>query len=297
MSGALEPREGHYRFGEVPVEDIVAIAGTPTYAYDSAIMRRQVERLNKAFSGVPLRMAPFILLSSLLFSYFASALMFDSLLSFFVALGLLGLVRAWKSGGGAGGFGLLALGMGGALYAKGPVALLHLLPLALFAPWWMREQRPRWGRWYAGVALALLGGAALILAWAIPAAWAGGEAYRNAIFWGQTANRMVESFAHRAPERRLSISMGEPLLPVGHALRAIPTQTHPKSPLFQDRGWFWGLHLGPEKHITISIICGGAVRQMRTSLRLPNPTRVSGRKKAALLGESGGTGLFVVVAI
>ena len=145
------------------------------------------------------RMAPFILLSSLLFSYFASALMFDSLLSFFVALGLLGIVRAWKSGGGAGGFGLLALGMGGALYAKGPVALLHLLPLALFAPWWMREQRPRWGRWYAGVALALLGGAALILVWAIPAAWAGGEAYRNAIFWGQTAHRMVDSFAHRAP--------------------------------------------------------------------------------------------------
>ena len=49
------------------------------------------------------------------------------------------------------------------------------------------------------MALALLGGAALILAWAIPAAWAGGEAYRNAIFWGQTAHRMVDSFAHRAP--------------------------------------------------------------------------------------------------
>jgi len=145
------------------------------------------------------RMAPFILLASMLYSYFASALMFDVLLSFFVALGLLGLVRAWKGGGAGGGFVLLALGMGGALYAKGPVALLHLLPPALLAPWWMREQRPRWGRWYAGVALAVLGGAALILAWAIPAAWSGGEVYRNAIFWGQTANRMVESFAHRAP--------------------------------------------------------------------------------------------------
>jgi hypothetical protein len=43
--------------------------------------------------------------------------------------------------------------------------------------------------------------------------------------------------------------------------------------------------------------CVGAVRLMRTSLRLPNPTRVSGGKKAAPLGESGGTGLFVVVAI
>ena len=135
-------------------------------------------------------MAPFILLACLLFSYFAAALMFDAMISFFVALGFLGLVRAWKTQAGAGGFALLSLGLGGALYAKGPVALLHLLPLALFAPWWMREHRPRWGRWYGGVLLALLGGAAMILAWAIPAGFAGGDEYRNAIFWGQTAGRM-----------------------------------------------------------------------------------------------------------
>jgi len=147
------------------------------------------------------RMAPFILLASLLFAYFAAALMFDAMLAFFVALGVLGLVRAWRADESrrAGGFMLLTLGMGGALYAKGPVALLHLLPLALFAPWWMRGQRPRWGRWYAGVALSLLGAAAVILAWAVPAGLSGGEAYRAAIFWGQTANRMVDSFAHKAP--------------------------------------------------------------------------------------------------
>lgn len=144
-------------------------------------------------------MAPFILLASLLYVYFASALMFDAMIAFFVALGWLGLVRAWRTQGGSGGFVLLALGMGGAFYSKGPVALLHLLPAALLAPWWMREDKPRWGRWYLGVLLALLGGAALILAWAIPAGIAGGEAYRNAIFWGQTAGRMVDSFAHRAP--------------------------------------------------------------------------------------------------
>lgn len=145
------------------------------------------------------RMAPFIMFASLLYTYFASALMFDVMLSFFVALGFVGLVRAWHSGAGVGGFVLLSLGMGGALYAKGPVALLHLLPLALFAPWWMREQRPPWRRWYAGVLLALLGSAALILAWAVPAGQSGGEAYRQAIFWGQTANRMVKSFSHQAP--------------------------------------------------------------------------------------------------
>jgi len=142
--------------------------------------------------------APFVLLASLLFTYFATALMFDAMLAFFVALGLYGIVCAWQDGG-AHGFAWLALGLGGALYAKGPVALLHLMPAALFAPWWMRASRPRFGRWYAGVGLALLGGAALILAWAIPAGIAGGPEYRRAIFWGQTAGRMASSFAHRAP--------------------------------------------------------------------------------------------------
>lgn len=145
------------------------------------------------------RAAPFVLLASALYAYFATALMFDAMLTFFVALGLLGIVVAWQDGG-ARGFVWLALGLGGALYAKGPVALLHLMPVALFAPWWMREQRPsHWRRWYAGVGLALLGGAALILAWAVPAGIAGGPEYRNAIFWGQTAGRMASSFAHRAP--------------------------------------------------------------------------------------------------
>ena len=39
----------------------------------------------------------------------------------------------------------------------------------------------------------------IALLWAIPAAIEGGEAYREAIFWGQSANRVVSSFAHRHP--------------------------------------------------------------------------------------------------
>jgi 4-amino-4-deoxy-L-arabinose transferase-like glycosyltransferase len=145
------------------------------------------------------RLAPYVLLSSLLFAYFATALMFDAMLAFFVALGLYGLVVA-RQDGGARGFVWLTLALGGALYAKGPVALLHLLPAALAAPWWAGTPPPAgWRRWYAGIGLAVLGGAALILAWAIPAAMAGGAEYRDAIFWGQTAGRVTSSFAHRAP--------------------------------------------------------------------------------------------------
>jgi 4-amino-4-deoxy-L-arabinose transferase-like glycosyltransferase len=80
---------------------------------------------------------------------------------------------------------------------KGPVILLNLLPITVLAPWW--HPGLKWGRWFGGVGLAVLLGAAIALMWAIPAGIAGGEAYRNAIFWGQTANRMVESFAHRRP--------------------------------------------------------------------------------------------------
>jgi 4-amino-4-deoxy-L-arabinose transferase-like glycosyltransferase len=47
--------------------------------------------------------------------------------------------------------------------------------------------------------LSVLLGAGLALLWAIPAGQHGGEVYRHAIFWGQTANRMVSSFAHQRP--------------------------------------------------------------------------------------------------
>ena len=36
-------------------------------------------------------------------------------------------------------------------------------------------------------------------AWAIPAGMHGGSEYQHAIFWGQTADRMVDSFAHKRP--------------------------------------------------------------------------------------------------
>ena len=50
-----------------------------------------------------------------------------------------------------------------------------------------------------GVLLGVLAGAAAILAWAVPAAISGGPVYTKAIFWGQTAGRVTESFAHREP--------------------------------------------------------------------------------------------------
>jgi 4-amino-4-deoxy-L-arabinose transferase-like glycosyltransferase len=46
---------------------------------------------------------------------------------------------------------------------------------------------------------AIVLGALLALAWAIPAGMAGGEEYRRLIFWGQSAGRIANSFAHKRP--------------------------------------------------------------------------------------------------
>lgn len=143
-------------------------------------------------------MAPLILASFCLWTVFATAIMFDMMLAFFVLLGYVGLAHAWRTGK-SGGFALFAIGLAGGLFSKGPVALLHLLPVALLAPLWATVGAPKWGRWYVGVLLGVLAGAAAILAWAVPAAISGGPAYSQAIFWGQTAGRVTRSFAHREP--------------------------------------------------------------------------------------------------
>lgn len=143
--------------------------------------------------------AGWLLFGSLLWCTFASAAMFDMLIVFFTLLGLIGVIQVWQEGSRSGWLWLgLAIGLG--VLAKGPIILLHSLPVPLLAPWWMGEQRPAsWRAWYAGVLGALLLGAALALAWALPAALAGGETYARAILWRQTAGRIVESFAHDRP--------------------------------------------------------------------------------------------------
>ncbi len=149
------------------------------------------------------QLAPFILLSCLIWSIFTSATMFDVLLTFWVLLGLIGLVRVWQWGPETSGmkilgsWGLFSLAIAGGILTKGPVIFLHLLPVALLARNW--QNIPIKSSWYLAILGSSLTGAILALSWAIPAGLAGGEEYRQAIFWGQTAHRMVDSFAHQHP--------------------------------------------------------------------------------------------------
>ncbi len=141
--------------------------------------------------------AGWLLLGTAFWLFFSTSVIFDVMLTACVLLALLAALRAWR-GEGRGTWGLCGLAIGLGVLAKGPVVLLHVLPPLLLAPWW--GGRGRFGRaWFGGVALAVLLGVAIALAWAVPAAIQGGEEFRRAIFWGQTAGRVTGTLAHKQP--------------------------------------------------------------------------------------------------
>ncbi|PJA59670.1 MAG: glycosyltransferase [Rhodobacterales bacterium CG_4_9_14_3_um_filter_71_31] len=144
-------------------------------------------------------MAPWVLATTGAFLVFASLTTFDAMLTAATLLALLALVWARRGGGRAAwlGFGAaLALGV----LSKGPVILVHTLPVALLMPLWAeRATRPAPGRWYGGVGVGVLTGLALTALWLVPAILNGGPEYRDQVLWGQSAGRMVDSFAHRQP--------------------------------------------------------------------------------------------------
>ena len=142
--------------------------------------------------------ATLLLLGMIYFALFSSAIMFDVVLATWVLVALHGALdldaQRWRRG-----IGLLALGIGLGILTKGPVVLLDAGLVVAFGPWWSETARANKGRWYGALGLGVLGGAAIALAWAIPAAIAGGDKYADAIFLHQTVDRMTKSFAHRRP--------------------------------------------------------------------------------------------------
>lgn len=144
------------------------------------------------------RISSVILFGSLLWTVFSTAVMFDMLIAFFTLLGILGILIAVR-GDDIKGWALTGLAIGLGLLAKGPTILLQILPVAVLAPWWAKDNGIVLHRWYKGIIAAVLLGAVITLLWAIPAGIRGGAVYQHEIFWGQTTDRMVDSFAHKRP--------------------------------------------------------------------------------------------------
>jgi len=157
-------------------------------------------------------LAPWILCGALLWVVTTTLSMFDTMVMFFTLVAPNGVASAATARAEGGvldrgrfvrGWLLFAVGVGLGVLSKGPVVLVFLLPVALFAPfWWSPAQAAvRVGpvKWYVGLVLGVLAGAALALAWAIPAAVIGGEDFARAIFLGQTTERVAGSFSHGRP--------------------------------------------------------------------------------------------------
>lgn len=174
---------------------------SPLFALGTVYLAAGMARLIWPERKAIVDLVPIMLLGSGFWIVFSTLTMFDMMLTFFVTLAIFSVLKLAHAGLSLPRWLLLGAAIGGGVMSKGPVILLHVLPVAVAAPWWIAESRPGsyWKRWYGGLVCSLVLGAAMALCWAIPAGIAGGEVYRNAIFWGQTQGRLVESFAHRLP--------------------------------------------------------------------------------------------------
>ncbi|MDN5923622.1 MAG: glycosyltransferase family 39 protein [Xanthomonadales bacterium] len=143
------------------------------------------------------RTTPWALLGLCYGFMFGLQIMYEVLLAVWVLAALLCLTprhhrsapRWWWFG--------LCVGLG--LLTKGPVMLLHVVFPWLLGPLWNAWAREHRGRWYAFGLLALLGGCAMLAAWAWPAIHLGGDVYAHKLLVKQTAGRLVDAFIHEQP--------------------------------------------------------------------------------------------------
>ncbi|WP_158543475.1 glycosyltransferase family 39 protein [Dyella solisilvae] len=143
--------------------------------------------------------ASWLLLGFLFLVLFSGVVMFDITLCLFVVLGFVAIVSYVQSGRRSA-LALLAFaGMMG-IFAKGPVALLHLAAPILAAPWWSAggQRRISWREVLAMMLAAVLGGLPVLL-WAWGAVHHLSDADAHELLLRQTAGRVVKSFAHNRP--------------------------------------------------------------------------------------------------
>jgi len=171
----------------------------PLFALGNLVLTAKLARRLWPDDDTSHRLAPLMLLAMPVWALWTSLTLYDMPVTFFTLLGLLGILRA-AHGEGRAGWALLSLGIAGGVLSKGPVILIFILPPALSAPGWFESKPAKgWRGWYGPLFVSVLAGALLALAWVIPAGLAGGEEYRRAIFWSQSAGRINNAFAHKQP--------------------------------------------------------------------------------------------------
>ena len=143
--------------------------------------------------------AALILATTGIFALYGSLTMFDTMLSCAVLVGVIALI-ALDQGADRKAVLLLGAALGFGVFAKGPVILVHLMPLALTRPLWSAGlTRLGYGSWLLRIAAAVGVALVIVAVWLGPALILGGDAYRNDVLWRQSAGRMVNAFDHARP--------------------------------------------------------------------------------------------------
>lgn len=160
-----------------------------------------VGRLGDRIGGQRTGNAAVMILASLApFYFFGGRTAFDGMLTLATVLAALALWRIGTRPADEKGGIWLWLGFGAALalgiYSKGPVIFLHVAPMLIgFRLWAAGPGRFSWGGLAAAIGVML----ALVLIWLVPALLLGDVQFREELLWGQTAGRVVHSFAHMRP--------------------------------------------------------------------------------------------------
>jgi 4-amino-4-deoxy-L-arabinose transferase-like glycosyltransferase len=138
------------------------------------------------------------LISFPVFLTYGSSTMFDALLGLCV---LAGAAAIWRIGQGdhtARAWGGLGLALAFGIYAKGPVILVHLMPLLLGMRLWA-EHPPQLRAAAKGFGLALLVTLALVALWLMPTLATAPPAFVKELLWTQSAARVAGGMAHDRP--------------------------------------------------------------------------------------------------
>jgi 4-amino-4-deoxy-L-arabinose transferase-like glycosyltransferase len=175
---------------------IIPLAASLFTFFLTIILARRMFPARERVSGL----SGLLLMAFPAFMVYGIMIMFDFMQAACVALAMIAAwdayaqkrFKSWLLFGFATGLGVLA---------KGPVILVHVLPVVLLFPFFMRRQwnGPQLKHWYGGIAVAFLVALFMGLAWAVPAAIHGGPKFTHMIFWEQSAGRVSNAFAHRRP--------------------------------------------------------------------------------------------------
>lgn len=159
--------------------------------------------------------AALILCGFPVFLIYGSATMFDALL----ALGVLGgIASLWRIGQGRGGWAMFGLALAFGVYAKGPVILVHLMPVLLSMPYWAPNP-PKAAQIAKGFGAALLIALALIALWLVPTLITATPEFRTELLWTQSAARVAGGMAHDRPFWFLAALLPLLLFPWGWSIR------------------------------------------------------------------------------